>query len=87
MTSRSVFEGFLDTFVGSILSYSCEVWGFNKCKNIENIHLKFLKLLLGVKKSTSSMAVHGETGRYPLYINRYVRMVKYWGQYHNENYV
>ena len=25
------------------------------------------------------MAVYGETGRYPLYINRYVRMVKYWG--------
>ena len=68
-----------DAFVGSILSYSCEVWGFNKCKNIEKIHLKFLKLLLGVKKSTSSMAVYGETGRYPLYINRYVRMVKYWG--------
>ena len=68
-----------DAFVGSILSYSCEVWGFNKCKNIEKIHLKFLKLLLGVKKSTSSMAVYGETGRYPLYINRYERMVKYWG--------
>ena len=38
-----------------------------------------MKLLLGVKKSTSSMAVYGETGGYPLYINRYVRMVKYWG--------
>ena len=68
-----------DAFVGSILSYSCEVWGFNKWKNIEKIHLKFLKLLLGVKKSTSSMAVYGETRRYPLYINRYVRMVIYWG--------
>ena len=32
--------------VGSILSYSCEGWGFEKSKNIENIHLKFLKLLL-----------------------------------------
>ena len=48
-------------------------------KILKKIHLKFLKLLLGVKKSTSSMAVYGETGRYPLYINRYVRMVKYWG--------
>ena len=38
-----------------------------------------MKLLLGVKKSTSIMAVYRETGRYPLYINRYVRMIKVWG--------
>ena len=68
-----------DAFVGSILSNSCEVWGFNKWKNIEKIHLKFLKLLLGVKTSTWSMAVYGETSSYPLYINRYVQMIKIWG--------
>ena len=38
-----------------------------------------MKLLLGVKKSTSIMAVYRETGRYPLYISRYVRMIKVWG--------
>ena len=38
-----------DAFVSSILNYDCEVWGFSKSKDIEKIHLKFLKLLLGVK--------------------------------------
>ena len=61
ISPKILFQLF-DAFVGSILSYGCEVWGFTKCKNIETIHLKFLKLLLGVKKSTSSMVVYGETG-------------------------
>ena len=60
------------------LYYSCEIWGLSKSKEIERIHLKFCKQLLNVKKSTSNMAVYGELGRYPLFINRYTRMIKYW---------
>lgn len=67
-----------DSFVGSILGYSSELWGFNKCKELERIHLKFLKRILSVKRNTSSMSVYGELGRYPLYISRYVRIIKYW---------
>ena len=48
----------------------------SKSKDIEKIHLKFLKLILGVKKSTSSMAVYGEAGSYPLYIQSYIRIIK-----------
>ena len=58
----------LDAFVGSILSFSLEAWGFGKCKEIERIHLKFCKTLLKVKSSTCNMGVYGELGRYPLYI-------------------
>jgi len=35
-----------DTFVGSFLSYGCQIWGFNKCKCIERIQLKFCKSLV-----------------------------------------
>lgn len=52
--------------------------GFLQIKKIENIHLKICKTILGVRKSTSNVAVYGELGRYPLYINRYVRIVKFW---------
>ena len=55
-----------DTFVGSVLSYSCEVWGFGKCKSIERIHLKFCKALLKVRSSTPSLGVYGDLGRCPL---------------------
>ena len=52
-----------DAFVGSILSYSCEIWGFGKCKEIERIHLKFCKYLLKVKSLMCNMGVYGELER------------------------
>lgn len=67
-----------DSFVGSILCYCCEVWGFSKSKEIERIHLKYCKQILGVKLSTSNAGVYGELARYPLYICRFVRIIKYW---------
>ena len=42
-----------DAFVGSVLSYSADVWGFTKCKNIERVHLKFCKKLLNVRMRSS----------------------------------
>ena len=30
-----------ESFVGSILNYSCEVWGFATAENIERVHRKF----------------------------------------------
>ena len=41
-------------FVGSILLYGCEVWGFGKNKEIERIRLKFGKIVLNVNPSTNS---------------------------------
>jgi hypothetical protein len=67
-----------DSFVGSTLGYACEIWGFSKSKEIERIHLKFCKRLLGVRKNTCTVGVYGEVGRYPLYVARYVRIIKYW---------
>ena len=31
-----------------------------------------------MKMNTPTTAVCGELGRYPLYISRYVRIIKYW---------
>ena len=67
-----------DAFVGSILNYACETWGYSKSKDIERIHLKFCKRILNVKLTTSNAGVYGELGRYPLYISRYNRIIKYW---------
>jgi hypothetical protein len=67
-----------DSFVGSIISYASEVWGYSKSKDIERIHLKFCKRILNVRANTSNVSIYGELGRYPLYINRYVRIIKFW---------
>lgn len=67
-----------DAFVVSTFNYSSEVWDNCKSKEIERIHLRFCKRILKVKLSTSNYAVYGELGRLPLYINRFVKIVKYW---------
>ena len=64
--------------VESVLSYGSEVWGFHEGKDIENVHTKFCKQILCVKRSTNSIALYGELGRIPLWYIRKIRMVKYW---------
>ena len=59
-----------DAFVGSILSYSSEVWGFTKSKEIERVHLNFCKRILNIRMNSCSIGVYGELARYPLYIQQ-----------------
>ena len=59
--------------------------GFSKSKDIERLHLKFCKSILGVKQSTCNAAVYSELGRYPLFITRYVQIIKYWLKILNSN--
>ena len=67
-----------DKIVKQILLYGCEIWGFSNLEIIERLHLKFCKILLGLKKSTPSFMVYGELGTYPMYISVYNRMVNFW---------
>ena len=47
---------------------------------IEKIHLKYLKYILGLKQSTPTCMVLGETGRYPLSMSIKCRMISYWSK-------
>lgn len=67
-----------DTYVSCIINYGCEVWGSHKGEDIEKVHLNFLKLTLKARKSTVNYMVYFELGRFPMYIERYCRMMKYW---------
>jgi len=40
-----------DAFVGFVLSYGSEIWGFGKSKTMERVHLKFCKRLLNVRQN------------------------------------
>ena len=59
MISPKVLCQLFDAFIGSSLSYACEIWGFGKSKTIERVHLKFCKSLLNVRTSTPSIGVYG----------------------------
>ena len=67
-----------DTYVKSILNYSCELWGFSSAEKCNRVHRKFLKIVLDVKMSNYTVALYGETGRFSTFVERYVRIVKYW---------
>ena len=67
-----------DSQVASILNYGAEVWGFISAESIERVHRKFCKRVLSVKLSTNNYGIYKELGRYPLFITRQIRIVKYW---------
>ena len=46
--------------------YGCEIWGFTNLQMIERLHLKFCKILLNLKKSTSTYMVYSVLGAKPL---------------------
>ena len=67
-----------DRMVLPILLYCAEVWGIYNIKDIEKIHIKFCKRILGLKSQTPNMAVLGELGRYPLLVMCKERVLKYF---------
>ena len=78
LTPKVALELF-DSFISPILLYGCEIWSTkSESESIEQLHLKYLKLMLGVKSSTCNLAIYGETGRFPLHLTQMYRMIKYW---------
>ena len=67
-----------DSLVAPILNYASEIWGFHKAPDVEIIHSKFCRKILGVKQSTNLNALYGELGRIPMFVQRKLLMIKYW---------
>jgi hypothetical protein len=72
-----------DTLIVSVLRYACEVW-YNpmpSCsKPLEAMQLKFLRYILGVRRTTPIAALYGETGRRPLDLEFRYQAVTYAGK-------
>ena len=73
-TKLSIF----DAMVVPILLYGSEVWGVYDYKEVDKLHIKFCKYILGVRKQTSNYAVYGELGRFPLSVIAKERSLKFW---------
>lgn len=67
-----------DSKILPILMYGCEIWGFHEGPDIEGVHNKFCKFLLGLRQTTSNVAVRGELGRMSMKVYRLIRIIKYW---------
>lgn len=69
-----------NSIVEPILIYGSEIWGYENVQCIERVQLRFLKLLLMVKKSTPSVMVRGELGIFPIDIRIQLRCITYWSR-------
>ena len=67
-----------DSMVVPILLYGSEVWGIYENKEIDKLHIKFCKRILGVRQQTPNIAVLGELGRFPLSVISKQRSIIYW---------
>ena len=77
-TPINIALNLFDSFVASVLSYGCEVWGYMNAECIERVHRKIYKYIINGKQTTNNNALYSELGRYPLLIERRIRIVKYW---------
>ena len=58
-----------------ILNYSSAVWGLNEWAKHERIHLSACKYALGVKSSTTTVAVYSELGRIPVQFQHHINVL------------
>ena len=71
----------LDLFekcVHPILLYGCEVWGHESLEIVSKFQLRFLKLALGLGKTTATCMILGELGCYPIKIEVNCRLLTFW---------
>ena len=72
------FWKLFDAQITPILTYAADVWGLHETKQIEKVHTFAIKGFLNVPLNCSNKMIDRETGRYPLFITRYVKCIKYW---------
>ena len=63
-----------------ILLYGSEVWGFGNCVIIERVHLRFIKYIFKLKKSTPSQMIYGDLGIFPITTEIQTRIISFWSK-------
>lgn len=69
-----------DYTVLPILTYACEIWGFENIDIIEKIQNDFLRKVTLAKKSTPIYMLYGELGRIPIQIIIKSRLIGFWNR-------
>ena len=57
-----------DQTIVHILTYGCEIFGFENIEMLETIHTYFLKRITKCRRNTPSYILYAELGRFPLEI-------------------
>ena len=67
-----------DKLVSPMLLYGSEIWGIYNYKEVDTLHIRFCKMVLGNRKQTMKYTVLGELGRLPLSSIAKFRSINYW---------
>ena len=77
--SLDVFIKLFDAQVQPVLQYGAEIWAFEKAAlAIERVHTFALKRFLRINLRAPNDCLYGDFGRFPIYINSYIRCISYW---------
>ena len=76
--SINILFKLFDAQVQPIIQYGAEIWGIDKGKDIEHVHLFAMKRFLFVSGTTPNNIIYGELGRYPLNVNTIIISIRYW---------
>ena len=73
-----------DALVRPVLSFGCEVWaplpGKGALRELESVHLSFLRSITGLPRTAPNKLVYAESGRMPLeafWVKQYLHYLKY----------
>ena len=69
-----------DHTVVPILTYACEIWGYENLDMLELIHNDFLRRITKSRKSTPLYMLYAELGRHPLEIIVKKRIIGFWNK-------
>ena len=67
-----------DKCIHPVITYGCEIWGYESLEQVLRFQKRFLKLVLGANKSTPSCMILGETGCYPIHLEIQSRLLVFW---------
>ena len=79
--SISVQLHLFNTMIVPILLYGAEVWAFEDLKILDQFQLQYCKMILKLKKSTTSCMIYYELGITPISLQAKLRLLSYWGKF------
>jgi hypothetical protein len=77
-TDLCMFFKLFDAQVKPMMLYAAEVWGYAHLNTIETVHMFACKRFLNVNIRTPNIMVYGDLGRYPLYVDSTLYVIRYW---------
>ena len=69
-----------DHTIVPILTYACEIWGYEYFDLIENVHTDFQRKITKSRKSTPLYMLYAELGRMPLEVTIITCIIGFWNK-------